>query len=988
MSIANLWQNLPSLASLAEPLFWSIVDRQPLTVDPQMLLVEVVDLISQARADLEIAPTTSRHHGVVLVVAADRLVGILTAGDLVKLTANQVNLQGITVGEVMSATPIVLVRSDRPSAMAALTICQQHQIRHLPILDDRQQLVGMVALADIRQIVLEAIARLQQPEIEPAAELERIDRQLLPATISSQQVETELERRVRERTAALEGQVRQLQAEIVQQQYQPAERSLQQSERKFRAIFNGTFQFIGLLDTAGIVLEANQTALAAIGATADEIVGQVFWETPWWTHSPDLQIRLQQSVTQAATGELVRFEAKHFLADGSFVIVDFSLSPIFDETGAVVMLIPEGRDITERKRMETALQESQARYLALLTSAPVGIFQTDRFGNCIFVNQQWSQLTGLSLAAAAGEGWMNALHPHDRARVAAEWDRAVRAKREFTLEYRFMTPQGQVNWVEGNAIAIHDEAGNMTGYLGTLNNITERKAAAQQIQEQAALLEIATDAIVVRDLDSRIRFWNQGAATIYGWSADEAIDRTTAQLFYPDRSPELTVETAFRTVLDRGWWQGELTKTTKAGKKVTVESRWTLVRDESGNPRSILSVDTDITEKKLLEQQFLRAQRLESLGSLASGIAHDLNNVLTPIVGAAQLLPLTLPNLDDRNRRLLNMLVESSKRGSGLVKQILSFARGMDGERTVLQVRHILDEIASVARQTFPKSMSIGLQGHEDLWLVNVDPTQIHQVLMNLFVNARDAMPDGGQIVATAANIAIDAEYVKLHLQPPVGAYVLVTVTDTGSGMTEEVRDRIFEPFFTTKTTGTGLGLSTVLGIIKAHGGAIEVESEVGRGTCFKIYLPAIVPHRDSTADLQATDPVLGAQSYDGRGQLVLVVDDEAAIRNTIAESLAAYNYRTILASDGIEAIDIYAQNHHSLAIVLIDLMMPNLDTRSTIQALQEIDATVKIVVMSGLDPDLEALGNANRSRIDRQMPIAFLSKPFTTIEMLQILAP
>jgi nitrogen-specific signal transduction histidine kinase/ActR/RegA family two-component response regulator len=394
-----------------------------------------------------------------------------------------------------------------------------------------------------------------------------------------------------------------------------------------------------------------------------------------------------------------------------------------------------------------------------------------------------------------------------------------------------------------------------------------------------------------------------------------------------------------------------------------------LVRDAAGNPISILSVDTDITQKKSLEQQFLRAQRLESLGSLASGIAHDLNNVLTPIVGAAQLLPLTLPNLDARNQRLLNMLVESSKRGSALVKQILTFARGMDGERTVLQVRHILAEIISVARQTFPKSIEISLNlASEDLWLVNVDGTQIHQVLMNLYVNARDAMPNGGSLTASAENIVIDTA----DLQLPAGSYIVISVADTGIGMTTEMLDRIFEPFFTTKETGTGLGLSTVLGIVKAHGGAIEVESEVGRGTCFKIYLPAIDRHETET-------PTTTEDSHDGRGQLVLIIDDEAAIREIVKESLEAYNYRVILASDGIEAIDIYAQNNSSIAIVLIDMMMPNLDTRSTIQALQQIDSQVKIVVMSGSYHNLE-------SAIERENVSVVLTKPFTTSELLQAL--
>jgi CheY-like chemotaxis protein len=327
-------------------------------------------------------------------------------------------------------------------------------------------------------------------------------------------------------------------------------------------------------------------------------------------------------------------------------------------------------------------------------------------------------------------------------------------------------------------------------------------------------------------------------------------------------------------------------------------------------------------------------------------------------------------------------LVESSKRGSGLVKQILTFARGMDGERTVLQVRHILVEIISVARQTFPKSIEV-LVNHasEDLWMVSVDATQIHQVLMNLFVNARDAMPNGGSLTASTENIIIDVDYVVRHGQPPVGAYILLTIADTGIGMTPAMLDRIFEPFFTTKETGTGLGLSTVQGIVKAHGGAIEVESEVGHGTSFKIYLPAI-DSKEAEASAAAAD------LYDGKGQLVLVIDDESAIREIAQESLENYNYRVMLASDGIEAIDIYAQNHRSIAIVLVDMMMPNLDTRwrslsageSTILALQQINPQVQVVVMSGSDLNLELM-------VDLEQVKAFLTKPFTTADLLHTLA-
>jgi PAS domain S-box-containing protein len=283
-----------------------------------------------------------------------------------------------------------------------------------------------------------------------------------------------------------------------------AEEALRQSEQKFRAIFDGTFGFIGLLTTEGILIEANRTALEAIDAKPADVIGQPFWQAPWWSHSPQLQQQLQQAIVKAATGELVRFEAEHILANGTSIFVDFSLKPVFDRTGKVVMLIPEGRDISEQ---QAALQE--------------------------------------------------------------------------------------------------------------------RKQAEQKIGEQAALLDLTTDAIIVRDLESQVQFWNKGAVRIYGWQTSEIIGQDLRSLIYKEISPQ--IEIAYSTVLKTGEWQGELRKVTKTGKEAIVESRWTLVKDEAGNPRSILSVDTDITEQKLLETQFLRTQRLESLGTLAGGIAHRNN---------------------------------------------------------------------------------------------------------------------------------------------------------------------------------------------------------------------------------------------------------------------------------------------------------------------------------------------------------------------------
>jgi two-component system, cell cycle sensor histidine kinase and response regulator CckA len=327
--------------------------------------------------------------------------------------------------------------------------------------------------------------------------------------------------------------------------------------------------------------------------------------------------------------------------------------------------------------------------------------------------------------------------------------------------------------------------------------------------------------------------------------------------------------------------------------------------------------------------------------------------------------------LDERSQRLLAMLVESSRRGSSLVKQILTFARGMDGERTTIQVRHILAEIISIARQTFPKSIEIQLSlDTEDLWMVSVDATQIHQVLMNLFVNARDAMPKGGSITASAQNLFLDATAAKLR-HVDAGSYLNITIADTGVGIAKDWLDRIFDPFFTTKATGTGLGLSTVLGIITSHSGGIHVDSEIDLGTCFNIYLPAAAQSEEKQL---VETPAL----FDGNGQLVLVVDDEAAIREITKASLEASNYQVILASDGIEAIEIYERERDKIEIVILDMMMPHLDTPSIIGVLKQMNPAVKIVLMSGLA--------SNESIVSEYNLEAFLTKPFTMTDMLGLL--
>lgn len=407
--------------------------------------------------------------------------------------------------------------------------------------------------------------------------------------------------------------------------------------------------------------------------------------------------------------------------------------------------------------------------------------------------------------------------------------------------------------------------------------------------------------------------------------------------------------------------------------------RWIAVKssvfgDEAGKPVRMLGIHIDITEKKQFEAQFLQAQRLENLGTLASGIAHDLNNILTPILTITQLLPLKLTNLSEKNQQMLTILETSARRGADLVKQILSFAQGVEGKRIPLQMRQLILEINKILHETFfNKSIEIHTNIAPDLWLVSADVTQLHQVLMNLCVNARDAMPGGGTLSISAENLWIDEQAVRMHLDAKVGAYVVVTVTDTGIGIASEVVTHIFDPFFTTKEIGqgTGLGLSTVLGIIRSHGGFVDVKSEIGQGSTFQLYLPA---------SQAITPPAATEELLSGHKELILVVDDETAVCEMVRLVLETHNYRVLVAHDGAEAIALYTQQKDHISGVLIDMMMPLLDGAATIPKLRNLNPQVQVVAMSGLT-STEIVSQAEMLNIQ-----GFLPKPFTTTELLQTL--
>jgi two-component system, cell cycle sensor histidine kinase and response regulator CckA len=495
----------------------------------------------------------------------------------------------------------------------------------------------------------------------------------------------------------------------------------------------------------------------------------------------------------------------------------------------------------------------------------------------------------------------------------------------------------------------------------------------QKIREQAALINIASDAIFLCDLDNHIIFWNHGAERLYGWTAEEVSGKKASSLLYRELLPQ--VAEIPQVVFDQGEWQGELQKINKDDVRVIVATRLTLVRDDDGRPQSILSVDTDITEKKQLEAQFLRVQRLESLGTLASGIAHDFNNILTPILAIAQMMSMKSDHGEEQRQHLLKIIEDSARRGAGLVKQILAFAQGVEGERLPLQVRHLLSEMVQVARQTFPKTIEIEINiPTTDLWLVNADTTQLHQVLMNLCINARDAMPDGGTLSLAAENRQITESYARSNLEARAGAHVVMTIMDTGTGIPIELLDRVFDPFFTTKELGkgTGLGLSTVLGIVKNHGGFVKVSSEIGKGTKFRVYLPAIA---DTVPVLvRERSPSLGNQ------ELILIVDDEPLIQQVTQVALETHNYRTLLANNGMEAIELYKKHQSEIIVVLMDSMMPSMDGLTAYHILKKLNPQVRVIATSGLTSNsLFTEGPSIGVK-------AFLAKPYMIEELIDTL--
>ena len=740
-------------------------------------------------------------------------------------------------------------------------------------------------------------------------------------------------------------------------QRRQAEAGLRESEERFRTLVDAAFDGC-VIHQDGVIVAANASYAAMFGYEVRELMGRRIGAMSPPEVWADVAARVDQGFDEP-------YETLGLRKDGTRIEIETSGKMCtYDSRPARIAAI---RDLTARKQSELALRKLSRA----VEQSPVTVVITDATGAIEYVNPSFTATTGYTLEEARGRNPRILKSGELPAEMYHEMWRMIAAGHEWRGEFHNRKKNGELFWEAATISPIADEAGRITHFLAVKEDITERKVAEDRIREQAALLEVTQDAILVLSLERVITFWNRGAEKLYGVTKAQALGRRYETIVHRGTPPDY--DARWRNNLERGEWMVETRHVVREHDEVTVQKRGTLVRDAQGNAKSVLVVITDITEAKRLEAQFLRAQRLESLGSLASGVAHDLNNVLTPILMSAGMLADTART--PHERELIKLLSDSARRGADIVQQLLLFGRGSDSPRSPMSVGAVIKDMVQMMRGTFPKVIAVSSHVPKNLWMIDGDRTQIHQVMLNLCVNSRDAMPAGGKLTLLAENLHVDPAFAGQHPGAKPGLHVVIRVTDTGAGISAAHLEKIFDPFFTTKPTGqgTGLGLATVLGIVRSHGGFVTVESQEGIGTEFGVYLPA----RASAVESVAVDK--DRPNLRGQGELVLVIDDEASIRSALGRVLAAHDYQVLVAGDGVEGVAVFVQNAKKIKLVITDVMMPVMDGAQAVRALRRLNPQLPVIAISGV--------LSQRAELESNFGphIRFLPKPFLIEKALSL---
>lgn len=617
---------------------------------------------------------------------------------------------------------------------------------------------------------------------------------------------------------------------------------------------------------------------------------------------------------------------------------------------AIERELREAANRRTRREAEEALRESQQILAGILNAIPVRVFWKDK--NLVYLgcNAAFARDAGFAEPKdIIGKddyqmGW------RDRAELYRGDDRRVIESgcAKLLIEEPLTTPEGNILTLLTSKVPLRDSQGEIAGVLGTYMDITERKQVEDSHARLAMAVEQAAETIVITDANATILHVNPAFEKITGYTRAEVIGQNSRVLKGGKHDAEFYRR--MWAVLTAGEvWSGHLINKRKDGTLYEEDATISPVRNAAGKIANYVAVKRDVTEQKKLEAQVLRSQRLESIGALAGGVAHDINNALAPIMMASELLRLEFP---DAASSYLDLVQAAAKRGADMVKQLLTFAKGAEGERLLVQPKHLLKEMQKLITSTFPKNIQLQTRFAKDLRTILGDATQLHQVLLNLCVNARDAMPNGGTLTLEGENMELDTAQANTVPEAKSGRYVVLRVEDTGTGIPPEIFERIFEPFFTTKgpEKGTGLGLSTVIGIVKSHGGFVRVYSTPEQGSTFAVHLPACGSGGGDTAMLTKVET-----TFRGRGETILVVDDEASVRNVLRAVLTKLNFKVLTASDGTAALVQVTEQQTELRAVITDLHMPHMDGLAFVRVLKSRSPQAGIILISGRLDEREA---------------------------------
>lgn len=730
---------------------------------------------------------------------------------------------------------------------------------------------------------------------------------------------------------------------------------------------------------SGVLTYVNPAAVRIFGyGSRDELEGRATLDVV----APESRELVRDRMQRRLRGEDVphAYDYVALRKDGSRADVHMEIVQLELPDGPA--LIAYHMDVTERRRAEGALIESEARFRNMADHAPVVMRVTDAEGHSTYFNLPWFEFTGQTQAEAQGAGWLDAIHPDDRERVEAELREAGQQRKAVRLEYRLRRADGVYRWVLDSAAARIDETGGFLGYVASVVDIDERREAELANARLAAIVQSSDDAIVSKGLDGTIMSWNEGAERIFGYDAAEMIGTSILRLIPPERHDEE------RRVIERvsrgeGIARIETERIRKGGARITIELSVSPVRDRSGTIVGAASIKRDVTERRRAEQQLRQAAKMEAIGRVAGGLAHDFNNQLHALRGFADFVARD-PNLGATAREDLHQVQRAGDRMASLTRQLLAFSRRQVLTPETVDLDAAVSEMQPMLQRLIGSNIEMRVERAPETKWVQVDPAQLLQVVMNLAINARDAMPGGGRLDMRTGIRTLGpgdrALMDEFELSP--GAYAVLSVSDSGVGIEPSDLAQIFEPFFTTKGIGegTGLGLPTVHGIVTQSHGAIEVRSTVGEGTTFMIYLPLSAPPQLQAPTL---DRVSGTHSIAAR---VLVVDDEDLVREVAARSLEQAGFRVQRARHGREALQI-VENAPRFDLVVSDVVMPVMGGRELGQRLAGIDPDLPIIWMSGHPREAlsDIVGTAEDGRY-LQKPVApdFLVKAVRRVLQLK----